>query len=75
MQTGGPATKNVGLCFTMMDNNPRKGHVIKKNEQSGSLSLQPVGQYGGQPRMQTDKGQEIRYFTVTLIQLHNADVA
>ncbi|PVI06977.1 hypothetical protein DM02DRAFT_380399 [Periconia macrospinosa] len=59
--TARPASerKNVRLCLCMNDVTRRRGHSITVSH-NGSTSFQPIEEYRGEFRMQTDKAPQIK---------------
>jgi hypothetical protein len=60
MQTRGPLSRNVKMCFTFFNGDKRRGRVINFTG-SGGINNSPINEYVGQMRMQVDKEDQIRY--------------
>ncbi|KAF2466767.1 dna repair protein-like protein rad18 [Lindgomyces ingoldianus] len=60
MHDGGSRRVNVKAVYTFSDKNPRKGHAINFNPQSGAVNMGPILEYVGATRMQADKEPQLR---------------
>jgi chromosome segregation ATPase len=61
--------RNCGLCFTMSDDNNRKGHCISVREGSGAFNMDPIGEWRKDYRMQADTESRLAAEKATLDRL------
>ena len=59
MNSRGPSTRNVKMCFTFAPDDPRKGRVI--NYTGNGINNSPISEFKGNLRMQVDRQDQIRW--------------